>query len=336
MANPTNYDTVTDLEKNIKLILYVFTLFLGVSGNTLVLIILARKIRRVSNDLFIINLAVADLTLLVLSVPVMVLYYGEYNFPEFVCKVVWPMMTVSNTVSIFTLTIMAMCRCHVILHSFRPDVRQRNIYRGITLTWISSIILLLPLMVVAISDPSGGCQENWLSIMDGKIYTIVLVILQYVLPLTLIAIAYIWIAVDLWKPRNLNSTWTATDRKGREKRRKENLQIVKTLATIVILFAICMLPGHIAWLLGDFGGVEEKKVATVIIRFFDILVYFHSCLNPIVYGTLTKYFRREYSRYITYVFCCRKHLHSPNSRQSHNPATNENMVPRTGSLYDNV
>lgn len=330
MANPTNYEKVPDLEKHIKLVLYLFTLVLGVSGNTLVLVILARKIRRVSNDLFIINLAVADLTLLVFSVPVMVLYYGGFMSPGFVCKVVWPMMTVSNTVSIFTLTLMAICRCHVILHSFRPDIRQRNIYRAIALTWISALILLLPLMIVATSNPVGGCKEEWLTKMDGKIYTIVLVILQYVLPLTLIAIAYVWIAVDLWKPRNMNSSWAATDRKGREKRRKENVQIVKTLATIVVLFAICMLPGHIAWLLGDFGDEEEQKVAVVIIRFFDILVYIHSCLNPIVYGTLTKYFRREYSRYIAYVFCCRKHLHSTNSRPSHNP-THENILPRTGA-----
>ncbi|KXJ28862.1 Neuropeptide FF receptor 2 [Exaiptasia diaphana] len=184
----------------------------------------------------------------------------------------------------------------------------------------------------ATSNPVGGCKEDWLSKMDGKIYTIVLVILQYVLPLTLIAIAYVWIAVDLWKPRNLNSAWTATDRKGREKRRKENVQIVKTLATIVVLFAICMLPGHIAWLLGDFYDEGKNKVvAAVILRFFDILVYVHSCLNPIVYGTLTKYFRREYSRYISYVFCCRKQLHSNNSRPSHNP-THENILPRTLSL----
>jgi len=331
MANPTNYETVTDIEKHIKLALYLLTLFLGLSGNYLVLVILARKIRRVTNDLFIINLTIADLTLLVVSIPVMVLYYGEFKSPDFVCKIVWPMMTVSNTVSIFTLTLMATCRCHVILNAFRPDVRQRNIYRAIALTWACSIILLLPLMIVATSNSAGGCKEVWRSRMGGKIYTIVLVILQYVLPLTVIAIAYVWIAVDLWKPRNLNSTWTATDRKGRAKRRKENLQIVKTLATIVILFAICMLPGHIAWLLGDFGGESEVKVAGVILRFFDILVYIHSCLNPIVYGTLTKYFRREYSRYIAYVFCCRKHLHSTNSRQSNNP-TNENMIPPSGSL----
>lgn len=305
MANPTNYEEVTNVEKNIKLALYIFTMIIGVSGNTLVLVILARKARRVSNDLFIINLAAADLTLLVFSVPIMILYYGEYNSPGFVCSIVWPMMTVSNTVSIFTLTLMAMCRCHVILHSFRPDVRQRSIYRAIAVTWLCALIVLLPLMIVATSNPSGGCREEWNSVMDGKIYTIVLVILQYALPLTLIAIAYVWIAIDLWKPRNRRSTWTATDRKGREKRRKENVQIVKTLATIVVLFAICMLPGHIAWLLGDFGDEKEHKVAAVILRFFDILVYVHSCLNPIVYGTLTKYFRREYSRYISYVFCCR-------------------------------
>lgn len=332
MANPTSFEKVTELEKQVKLVLYILTLILGVCGNSLVLVILTRKLRRVANDLFIINLAIADLTLLVFSIPITILFYGEFKSPTLVCKLVWPMMTVSNTVSIFTLTLMAMCRCHVILNAFRPVVRHRRIYRGIALTWIFSIMLLLPLMIVTTRHPMGGCKEVWGTQSDGKVYTIVLVVLQYILPLTLIAIAYIWIAVDLWKPVNLNSSWTATDRKGREKRRKENLQIVKTLATIVVLFALCMLPGHVAWLLSDFGGKSEKEVAQVILRFFDILVYIHSCLNPIVYGTLTKYFRREYSRYISYMFCCRRHLHSYSSRQSQNLNPSRENMARTASL----
>ncbi|EDO40132.1 predicted protein [Nematostella vectensis] len=319
MANPTNYASVTDTEKLVKLILYIIALIVGVTGNSLVLVILARKSRRVVNDFFIINLAVADLTLLIFSVPITVLFYEESRFTAFVCKTVWPMMTIANNVSIFTLTIMAVCRCHVILNAFRPDIQQTTVVRSIALAWTLAAFLLLPLIIVAEENPKGaGCEENWTNLESRRAYTASLVILQYVLPLVAIAIAYVWIGVDLWKPeRYMATSWATQDRKGREKRRKENVQIVKTLATIVVLFAICMLPGHIAWMLADFGGKSENNVAMIILRFFDLLVYVHSCMNPIVYGTLTKYFRREYTRYFKFVFCCNAELKALHHSKSH-------------------
>ena len=67
--------------------------------------------------------------------------------------------------------------------------------------------------------------------------------------------------------------------------RKKNIQqVIKTLAMVAILFALCFLPGQIPWLVLDFGGQRGPEAAAVIFKFSDNLDLLHGCLNPIVYG----------------------------------------------------
>ena len=60
------------------------------------------------------------------------------------------------------------------------------------------------------------------------------------MPLLIIGVAYARIGIYLRRSANPQSSVPAL------KRRKENIQVIKTLAMIVILFVICLLPGQIA------------------------------------------------------------------------------------------
>ena len=111
------------------------------------------------------------------------------------------------------------------------------------------------------------------------------------------------IAIDIGKAEKRQIS-NAQDRFALEVRRKEDLQIIKMMGLIVILFASCMLPIQVAWLIADFGPVEHKRVGDVLLRVADVAAYMHACVDPIVYGTVTRYFRREYVRYIKSVFHC--------------------------------
>ena len=168
--------------------------------------------------------------------------------------------------------------------------------------WVLGFLILLPLIIVAETDKTGGCKENWKP-EQSRAYTAVLFTLQYVLPLVTIAGAYVLIAIDIGKAKKRQIS-NAQDRLALEVRRKEDLQIIKMMGMIVVLFAVCMLPIQVAWLISDFGRNEHKKVGDVLLRVADIAAYLHACVNPIVYGTITKYFRREYIRYMKSIFPC--------------------------------
>ena len=158
-------------------------------------------------------------------------------------------------------------------------MRMRNAYIWIAAIWFSSLIIVLPLSVVSETN-NGICYENWPSINHRKAYTIALCILQFVMPLLIIGVAYARIGIYLRRSANPQSSLPAL------KRRKENIQVIKTLAMIVILFVICLLPGQ------------------TVVNLADILDILHSCLNPIVYGLSNKRFRRECIQHFFDCFTC--------------------------------
>ena len=303
MGHPTNFSAITDTEKHIKLGLYVLTFLLGVTGNFLVLLVLWKKKRKSVNDILIFNLSMSDLTLMLLSLPVNAFFLGGIEFPMVFCKLICPLMTATFNVSIFTLTFMAVYRWRVIVNSLKPEMRHRYVVIWIAVIWIAGFLLLLPVIIVAETAENGGCKENWAP-LQSRVYTAVLFTLQYVLPLTTIAGAYILIGIDLGKAKERHD-FNAQDRFASEVRRKEDFQIIKMMGLIVILFAVCMLPIQVAWLIQDFGADEHKGVGDVLLRVADIAAYLHACVDPIVYGTITRYFRREYVRYVKSVFCCK-------------------------------
>ena len=129
-------------------------------------------------------------------------------------------------------------------------------------------LLLLPLIIIADTDETEGCKENW-ELHQSRAYTAVLFTLQYVLPLTNIAGTYVLIAIDIGKAEKRQIS-NAQDRFALEVRRKEDLQIIKMMGLIVILFALCMLPIQVAWLIADFEPVKHKRVGDVLLRAADI------------------------------------------------------------------
>ena len=311
MNNSTSKDFTHPISvagnEHVILAFFVATFLFGSTGNVLVLVIIGRKLTRTVHDVFIMNLAGSDLSLILFCLPVFI-YMRIFDFTAstFYCKVIWPMITVSFCSGIFTITSMAIYRCRVILNPFEPTIETRQMSLWIAALWFFSFIVALPLIVVAKPSASQSCHEDWKNQNYKRAYTVALVALQFILPLFIIFVAYTKIGIELTcTGKRRRDSLTTQGKILDEARREENLKVIKVLATIIVSFAVCMLPGHIAWLILDFGGEKERNVADTIFTFSDVMAVFHSCLNPVIYGTLTKHFRQEYIRYLSMVFCCR-------------------------------
>ena len=301
MSNNTDSDRdppSTD-EGNVKLGFYIASLILGFGGNSLVITVMSRKKQKRSIPrLFILNLAISDLSFIMIATLVTIYtYIGKIYQNSYYCLLLTPLLTIFYFVSIFTIFSMAVHRCRLITNPYRPKMRMRNAYIWIAAIWFSSLIIVLPLTVVSEAN-NGICYENWPSINHRKAYTIALCILQFVMPLLIIGVAYARIGIYLRRSTVPQCSLPAL------KRRKENIQVIKTLAMIVILFVICLLPGQIAWLLLDFGGQKESEITQAVFKFANILDILHACLNPIVYGLSNKRFRRECIQLFFDCFTC--------------------------------
>lgn len=319
MSNNTATEPTRTTERDVMLGIFISTLIVGFAGNSLVIAVISgKKLKRSVYDLFILNLGISDLSFVVFTMPIFIYenVKGIYK-TLYYCRLVQPLLTIFYFISIFSITSMAVHRCRLITNPYRPKMRKTTAYVWIAAIWISSFIIVLPLSIVSKVE-DGVCLENWPGSSYRKAYTLSLFLLQFLIPLLVIAVAYVRIGIYLWYSTAPRSSLSEVKNKKAQKRRKENIQVIKTLAMIVVLFAICLLPGQIAWLLIDFGGKSELKVAAVIFKFSDILDCLHACVNPIVYGLLTEQFRREYIRYLSCCFTC--------SRQQINMANETEIV----------
>jgi len=92
-----------------------------------------------------------------------------------------------------------------------------------------------------------------------------------------------------------------------KKRAKDEKAIKRTTIIILVAFLLCMLPNQVAYFLLDFGSVDQKRAAIALVdtpAYLDIPTYFHSCVNPIIYGAVFRQFREGYAPYVSCILNC--------------------------------
>ena len=90
------------------------------------------------------------------------------------------------------------------------------------------------------------------------------------------------------------------------RKRKENKEVLKISVIIAILYRVLTLPLQIQFL--SYAVFENTSLANVLTFFASDLLIFHSCCNPIVYGTISRPFRAEIADCVRLCHrsCCRR------------------------------
>ena len=281
--------------KIIICVAYSFIFILGVLGNATVCFILyyKQKLKTVTN-LFIFNLAISDL-IFAGSIPLeFPLIIGDYKWPytPFFCKLYTPVQTIAVSVSIFSLTAVSVIRYRAIVHPLKKQVSYsyaKYILFGI---WTVSTLLMIP-HIATLKIKGSICDEEWPNITYRKIYTTLLSVCFYVVPLTIVSFAYTKIVAELKKKQDYDNTLL------NDVRNEETRRVVNLLVIITIVFAFCNLPCQVMWLWLDFGNADKT-----FSNFFDILaamnvfIFANSACNPLLYYIFHHEFRQEVSLYL--------------------------------------
>ena len=291
----------------VELLVEVAIFVIGLAGNVFVLIIVREKnTRKTIHGIFVTSLAAADLILLCFDSPVSILGRFDIASWTFNCRVNINVVTIGYNAGLFTITSMAMHRCHIVTHPWRPKLKRKGAIIWVSLIWLAAFILVVPLILV--NNPTDkDCAEIWPTPGHRQAYTVSLMTIQYIMPLLITAICYIRIWLFL-KSRpifpNSSGLTIARETPGEEST-KESILILKTVAVIVLLFLAFLLPTQVAWMLFDFRNISSDELWFAS----DILTRLHSCLNPVVYGVMNKQFRHRYVLFLSRMFCC-KHCSS--------------------------
>ena len=279
-----------------QLVLFTAIFVVGFFGNCIIIYgVMQQGPYKTTSNLFIANLALSDLAVLVISLPVGLLQeLASWPFGEIACKVLYPIGDVFICVSLATLTIISVDRYRAIVTPFKRRLTKKHAKYAIVLIWIVCYLVAgLPtsfLLKIVDDDGVWICYPFWPTVLESRIHKVVFAFLVTT-PMLIIAFSYIRIVRSLWKTRIIYRT-NPGETQLSAIRLEQKRKLVKMLITIVIVFATCVMPYVLLAILMEFGALprdEEMRIALVAVL---SLLYMNSALNPIILCTMSKDYRK--------------------------------------------
>ncbi|NXS97444.1 GALR2 protein, partial [Jacana jacana] len=285
-------------------VIFSLIFLLGTVGNGLVLAVLLRnrQIKYNTTNLFILNLAMADLCFIICCVPFQATIYtlDGWLFGAFACKAVHFLIYLTMYASSFTLAAVSVDR-QVYLAIRYPlksrDLRtSRNAGVAIVAIWSLSLLFAGPYLSyyqIVHYHRVPICVPVWED-QRRKILDILTFVFGYLLPVTVVSLAY---------ARTIKFLWTSIDPIERiSESRKAKCKVTKMIVAVAILFCLCWLPHHLVILCFWFGHFPFNRATYVCRLASHCLSYANSCLNPIVYALISKHFRKRFKQVFTCIF----------------------------------
>lgn len=275
---------------------------LSILGNAAVVYIILqsrRRIRKTSYVLLVLNLAICDAITPTISIPIDWIY-EEYDhrwtLGAVLCKVLWPLQTMFSTSSALTLAMICYDRYRAVVHPFKARrVTKTHIKHCIFVIHFTSCIFVIP-YAIALDLKGNDCDENWPSPVTSyrKAYTLILFLVQYGIPLTLMVTLHS-LALKTLRGQSKHLRVGSTHSKTSEsissmqfrisaRKKMQNIRVTKMFVTVVMVFALSMFPNQVLWLWVDFGNGGENEYFVVISAVCRLFTYSNSVLNPIIYG----------------------------------------------------
>ncbi|KAG8034728.1 hypothetical protein G9C98_007804 [Cotesia typhae] len=285
----------------IKLIfyfLYSLIFILGVFGNILVCYVVARNqdMQTVTN-LFITNLAVSDILLCMLAVPLTPLYtfLGGWVFGESLCHLLPYAQGVSIYISTLTLTSIAIDRYLVIIYPFRPRMEVKTCRGIIVIIWIVAVVLTLPYGIYMGLEKYQYCEENWPTDDFRLLFSSITCIFQFVIPFFLIAFCYICVSIKLNDRAKSKPGCKTSKREEADRERKKRTN--RMLIAMVTIFGVCWMPLNINNILDDIYDFSSHWSYYYLCFFMVHCIAMSStCYNPFLYAWLNDNFRKEFKK----------------------------------------
>ncbi|XP_004403166.1 PREDICTED: somatostatin receptor type 5 [Odobenus rosmarus divergens] len=280
-------------------VLYLLVCAVGLGGNALVIYVVLRhaKMKTVTN-IYILNLAVADV-LLMLGLPFLATQnaVSYWPFGPVLCRLVMTLDGINQFTSIFCLTVMSVDRYLAVVHPIRSTQwrRPRVAKLASAAVWAFSLLMSLPLVVFAdIQEGWNTCNLSWPEPVGlwGAVFIIYTSVLGFFGPLLVICLCYLLIVVKV-KASGV--------RVGATRRRSER-KVTRMVVVVVVVFVGCWLPFFIVNIVNLAFVLPEEPASAGAYFFVVILSYANSCANPVLYGFLSDNFRQSFRK----VLCLRK------------------------------
>ncbi|XP_068129770.1 neuromedin-U receptor 2-like [Hyperolius riggenbachi] len=297
-------------------LVYAAIFLVGVSGNMLVcLVILKHHNMRTPTNYYLFSLAVSDLLVLLLGMPLEV-YEMWSNYPFLFgvwgCYFKTVLFETVCFASILSVTTVSVERYVAIIHPFQAKLKstRRRALRILITLWIFSILFSIPNTsthgIRLLFFPNGSLVPDSATctvVQPLWIYNCIIQVtsfLFYILPMGVISVLYCLMGIKLRADRSLEA-----DKMSVNVQRPSRKSVTKMLWVLVIMFTILWAPLHIHRRFYFFVTIWSNATLTVFYMLslsLGVFFYLSSAVNPLIYNLLSRRFRAAFRNFLPPLF----------------------------------
>ncbi|XP_023935417.2 neuromedin-U receptor 2 [Bicyclus anynana] len=297
-----DYDDKSSFEESflIKTILSVFlTTFMVLSliGNICTCTVITReKSMRTPTNCYLLNLAITDLMVTIfVPVEIYIIWVPDfYPLGEQGCRIHFLLWDLLSSCSVLTILAFTIERYLVIA---KPFLRQKllltsRVFKIIIVNWVVSSIFSVPSVYYVYFVERKENVYCFLTVPDKeKTYLVAVeLFIFYGIPMTVIFGMYVMIAIKLKSNKAASRPSVVYGKQNRNK-------AVKMLAAVAAFFFICWSPYtvlRIMILIPSLRYQDHYNLWRVFIYLSSINSYMSAAVNPILYGLMSRRFRRAF------------------------------------------
>ncbi|KAK6483274.1 C-X-C chemokine receptor type 1-like [Huso huso] len=293
-ASPCS-DPSDDFNKILLVIIYSLVFILSTLGNFLVVLVISCMQRQKSStDIYLLNLAIADL-LFALTLPFWAVYSNsEWIFGDYMCKIVSVMQEVNFYSGILLLACISVDRYLAIVHATHAVTQKRHLVGFVCIgVWLVAALLSLPILIsrkafkshknitVCYEDIGAGDIEAWrISIRFLRH------LVGFFIPLAIMIFCYGFTINTLFQARN-----------------GQKHKAMRVIFVVVLAFIVCWFPYNMTVFADTLMRAkiisetcEVRDHIDTALQATQILAFFHCCINPILYAFIGQKFRNTFLR----------------------------------------
>ena len=276
-------------------------------GNLLTCYAVCRNQRlRTIPNMFVVALSVSDILMSTCCTPfsVATLFHGRWLFGERFCRFHGFGVLMFAMLSLGTMVLIAVSRYFCVV---KPTKYIVVFKKQKTLMYFTVICCV----ALAGSVPPFFIKPGRFEFHPGKAmclypfesnipYSVFMVCVYIATPLTVITICY---AKVFHAVSRSNQVFSLENNLQQLRANVEEAKVTKTLALVMFGFSCCWLPVFIMDNIDAARG--EHTLPRQAYLTYGFLVYLSGTINPFIYGSTNKQFRREYTVVLSKIFCFR-------------------------------
>lgn len=302
-------ELISNQESLNKIAPVLFVMIATLIGNlVLIVAIINKKSRRRKRvNVFIVNLAVADLTVACITMTTELLeaMFKQWVLGAVLCKLLLYFQVVTLSSTTFLLTGMSIDRYQILVRPLKSLRQRPKIKSKVVIAWVMAFVVSLPQVLIFVQTEvhdkttqktyyyckSAGYTAEW----QRKFYFTFQTFYILLLPAGIMLFCYTEIAMAIWKRGGKDehaSISAYVDNSGSTRMSiKSNVisaskrKVVFMTLSVILAYLMCLTPYFIICLIRIFShySLDLKYQLTISQTIFML----HSALNPILYGLFT-------------------------------------------------